>query len=362
MKYISRNIVIKIINGYIIDSPTSINISYVWNIGSLLGIVLILQIVSGIVLAFNYSADIAFDSIQILYRDIWYGSIIRYMHINGAGILFILVYLHIGKGIYYGSYYRPRIGIWYVGIIIYLVMMATAFIGYTLPLGSMSYWGGTVIISMFSAIPYIGNSIVIFIWGNYSITNYTIIRFYAIHFILPFILIGIVIIHIIYLHISGSNNGLGISTNVDKIPFHPYYIYKDILGFIFIFIVYIIILLFNVFIFSDSNNNIVADPLVTPDNILPEFYFLAYYAILRAIPDKFIGVILMFTAIIILVILPYNSYIIRSNIYTPISRVIYWIYIGNFLLLTYLGGVVPSNINISISRICTIIYFIYYII
>lgn len=245
------------------------------------------------------------------------------MHINGASIFFILVYMHIGKALYYGSYIKPRIGIWNIGIIIFIIMMCTAFLGYTLPYGTMSYWGATVITSMFSAIPYIGNYIVIYIWGSFTITNNTIIRFYALHFILPFILLGLIIIHIIYLHISGSNNPLGINTNVDKIPFHPYYIFKDIYGIILIFTIYIVIIAYIPLYYSDYSNNIEADSLITPVNIYPEFYFLGLYAILRAIPNKLLGVIIMFYAILILIYIPYNYSIIRSNTYMPITRIIY---------------------------------------
>lgn len=361
MKYISRNIIIRYINTYIIDSPTTINISYIWNIGSLLGIQLIIQVISGICIALYYTPDIPFSSIQLIYRDIWYGSIIRYVHINGASIYFILVYIHIGKALYYGSYIKPRIGIWIIGIIIYIIMMCTAFLGYTLPFGSMSYWGATVITSMLSAIPFIGDILVIYIWGSYSITKYTIYRFYVLHFILPFILLGIILIHIIYLHRSGSNNPLGINTNVDKVPFNPYYIFKDIYGIIFIMSIYIIMITYIPLYNSDNTNYIEADRFITPLNIYPEYYFLGYYAILRSIPNKLLGVITMFIAIFILIYIPYNHSIIRSNIYIPISRIIYWIYVSNYILLTYIGGNQPSNINVYYTRICTIIYFLYYL-
>jgi ubiquinol-cytochrome c reductase cytochrome b subunit len=310
LKFARSNNLVGIVNSYIIDSPTSANITYLYNIGSMLGIVLLLQIISGITLAFYYTGNIseAFNSIEHIHRDIWYGAIIRYMHSNGAGLLFILLYIHIGKGIYYGSYYGPRIGLWYAGIFIFIIMMATAFLGYTLPFGSMSYWGSTVITSLFSALPYLGDSIVRYIWGGYSITNGTLTRFYALHFVLPFILVASVIIHIIYLHRSGSNNPLGITSNPDKLPFHPYFIFKDIIGFIVVLILNIYIILYEPHQLGHSDNYIAADPLVTPASIVPEFYFLAYYAILRAIPYKLLGVVAMLTGILAPLLLPYNCY------------------------------------------------------
>lgn len=267
-----------------------------------------MQIISGITLGFYYTGNIseAFNSIEHIHREIWYGGIIRYTHSNGAGLLFILLYIHIGKGIYYGSYKPPRIGVWYAGIFIFIIMMATAFLGYTLPFGSMSYWGGTVITSLFSAIPYVGDQIVEFIWGGFSFTNGTLTRFYALHFLLPFIVIATVIIHMIYLHSCGSKNPLGISTNSDKIPFHPYFIFKDIIGFLVVFIFYIILILYHPELLGHTDNYIPADPLVTPASIVPEFYFLAFYAILRAIPNKLLGVVAMFSALFALFLLPYN--------------------------------------------------------
>lgn len=336
-----------------------------------------MQIISGISLGFYYTGNIteAFNSIEHIHREIWYGGIIRYMHSNGAGLLFILLYIHIGKGIYYGSYYGPRIGVWYAGILLLIIMMATAFLGYTLPFGSMSYWGGTVISSLFSAIPLVGDQIVQYIWGGYSITYGTLTRFYALHFVLPFILVATVIIHIIYIHRSGSNNPLGISSNSDKLPFHPYFIYKDLIGFIVVYIYYILIILYHPDELGHPDNYIAADPLVTPASIVPEFYFLAFYAILRAIPYKLLGVVAMLTGILALLLVPYNynfnsirmvplqfSYICRSITFRPVAKVGFWIFAGNFLLLTWLGGQVASTLNVLLSQITSGLYFGYSII
>jgi len=238
MKLLKRENLMGIVNTFVIDSPTASNISYVYNIGSILGLILVIQIITGIFLAFHYCSDIsmAFDSISHIHRDVNYGYILRYTHANGAAFFFIFVYAHIGKAIYYGSYRSPRVAAWNIGILLFICMMATAFIGYVLPFGAMSYWGATVITSMFSAIPYIGNDIVEFIWGGFSVSNATLSRFFALHYLLPFVLIALVIVHLIYLHSNGGSNPLGITTNVDKLPFHPYFIFKDVFGFVLVII------------------------------------------------------------------------------------------------------------------------------
>jgi len=238
MKLLKRENLMGIVNTFLIDSPTASNISYVYNIGSILGLILVIQIITGIFLAFHYCSDIsmAFDSISHIHRDVNYGYILRYTHANGAAFFFIFVYAHIGKAIYYGSYRSPRVAAWNIGILLFICMMATAFIGYVLPFGAMSYWGATVITSMFSAIPYIGNDIVEFIWGGFSVSNATLSRFFALHYLLPFVLIALVIVHLIYLHSNGGSNPLGITTNVDKLPFHPYFIFKDVFGFVLVII------------------------------------------------------------------------------------------------------------------------------
>lgn len=357
MKYFKRENIAVIVNNYIIDSPTAGNISYIYNIGSILGLILIIQIITGILLGLYYCSDItmAFDSIEHINRDISYGYAIRYTHANGAGLFFIFVYLHIGKALYYGSY--NRISLWNIGILIFIIMMITAFIGYVLPFGAMSYWGATVITSMFSAIPTIGNNIVQLIWGGYSVSKATLSRFYGIHYLLPFLLIALVIIHLIYLH---SNIG-SLSINIDILPFHPYYIFKDILGFNIVLIILIILIGYYPNILGHSSNYIMADPMVTPLSIVPEFYFLSFYAILRAVPNKLIGVILMFSAILILFILPAIDYSpIRGNTFRPLYRNIYWLLISNYILLTWLGAEHATQSYVLLGRYCTVIYFTYF--
>ena len=365
MKLLGRDPLLSLVNNYVVDSPTTANINYVWNVGSILGLILVIQLITGITLAFHYQSDIsiAFDSVEHIMRDVWFGAFIRYAHANGAALFFIFVYIHIAKAIYYGSYRKPRVALWNVGIVIFILMMAIGFLGYCLPFGSMSYWGSTVITSMFSAIPLIGTDLTEFIWGGFSVNNATISRFYALHFLLPFVLIALVVVHLIYLHVNGSSNPLGISTNNEKLPFHPYFIFKDIYGFIIVIfiLVYIITVMPNTL--GHSDNYIPADPLVTPSSIVPEFYFLSFYAILRAVPNKLFGVILMFAAILILFLLPYiDNSNLRSNTMKPLGKVLYWLFIANFFLLTWLGGQHATYYYVMASQLCTVVYFLYFLI
>ena len=301
-----NHVFLSLANSYFIDSPQPTSLNYWWNVGSLLGLCLIIQICSGLFLAMRYSSNIelAFSSIESIMRDVEGGWLIRYLHANGASFFFILIYLHIGKAIYYGSYKSPRILVWVIGVIIFVILIATAFMGYVIVYGQMSHWGACVITNLLSAIPFIGEDLVQLIWGSFSVSNPTIQRFFAIHFLLPFILAALVIMHLMSLHVHGSSNPLGISGNIDRIPFSPFFVFKDLVT------VFILIIIISLFVFYSPNtlnhpdNWTPGNPMVTPSSIVPEWYLLAFYAILRSIPSKLGGVIAMFGAIIILIILP----------------------------------------------------------
>lgn len=343
------------------------NLSYAWNFGSLAGIALVIQIVTGIILAMHYTphADHAFESVENIMRNVNYGWLIRYMHAVGASMFFIVVYLHIMRGLYYGSYKSPREILWFFGIIIFIAMMATAFMGYVLPWGQMSYWGATVITNLFSAIPVVGDSIVTFLWGGYSVDNPTLNRFFALHYLLPFIIVGLVIIHVVALHTHGSNNPTGVDVKDEKkdtIPFHPYYTVKDFFGFGVFFIVFAFFVFFAPNYLGHPDNYIPADPLVTPAHIVPEWYFLPFYAILRAIPDKLGGVIMMFGSLLILFALPWlDSSKVRSGVFRPLFKPFFWIFIFNFVLLGWLGGKPAEGIYVTLSRLSTFYYFAYFL-
>ena len=338
------------------------NLSYLWGFGSLAGLALVLQIITGLFLAMHYKPDVglAFDSIQHIMRDVEWGWLIRNLHMVGASFFFIVVYIHICRGLYYGSYKAPREVLWWFGIIIFLIMMATAFLGYVLPWGQMSYWGAAVITNLFSVIPFVGEDIVIWLWGGYSVGDPTLNRFFALHFVLPFVLCGVVILHIWALHYNGSNNPLGVKLKKEKeyIPFHPYYTVKDLVG----IAVYMMPFLLMVFYFPEAlghtDNNIPANPLVTPAHIVPEWYFLPFYAILRAIPVKELGVVAMFGSILILFILPWlDRSPVRSARFRPVFRHMVWIFIANAFCLGYVGAMPAEGIWIPIGRTCTAIYF-----
>jgi len=365
MKLLKKNPVLSIFNEFMVDSPLPSNINYLYGFGSLLGAVLGLQILTGIFLAMHYTPNIdyAFNSVEHICRDVNYGWLLRYAHSNGASFFFICVYIHIGRGLYYGSYNKPRIGLWYVGVIIYFIMMGTAFMGYVLPWGQMSFWGATVITNMLSAIPYVGTDLVYFVWGGFSVDNPTLNRFFSLHFLLPFLLTALVFIHLIFLHVHGSNNPLGISSNMDKLPLHPYFSYKDYVGLIVFGIFFSFILFFYPNLLGHSDNYIPANPLVTPEHIVPEWYFLPFYAILRSIPDKLGGVLGMIGAILILFTLPiFNISLIRSSYFRPIWKILFWLFIANFVLLGWIGGNPVEYPYVLIGQILTITYFIYFII
>nr|QAX27886.1 cytochrome b [Chilo suppressalis] len=354
--------IIKIINGSLIDLPTPSNISSLWNFGSLLALCLIIQIITGLFLTMYYTANIelAFYSVNYICRNVNYGWLIRTLHANGASFFFICIYIHIGRGIYYESFNFKLT--WMVGVIILFLLMATAFMGYVLPWGQMSFWGATVITNLLSAIPYLGNMLVNWIWGGFAIDNATLTRFYTFHFILPFIILMMTMIHLLFLHQTGSNNPLGINSNFDKIPFHPFFTFKDLIGFIILLFILSILTLTNPYLLGDPDNFIPANPLVTPIHIQPEWYFLFAYAILRSIPNKLGGVIALVMSILILIILPFTFYKkIQGNQFYPINQLLFWCMVMIIILLTWIGARPVEDPYIITGQILTILYFLYYI-
>nr|UPL65466.1 cytochrome b [Cymus sp.] len=354
---------IKIINSSLIDLPSPSNISLWWNFGSLLGMCLMIQIITGIFLAMHYTANIemAFNSVIHICRDVNYGWMLRNTHANGASLFFICLYLHIGRGMYYGSYNLYMT--WSVGIIILLMIMGTAFLGYVLPWGQMSLWGATVITNLLSAIPYLGYDIVKWLWGGFSVDNATLTRFFTLHFMLPFIISAMVMIHLLFLHQTGSNNPLGINSNYDKIPFHPYFSIKDIMGMVILIYMFSMLILLEPRILGDPENFIPANPLVTPIHIQPEWYFLFAYAILRSIPNKLGGVIAMIMSIIIIFILPVtNKNKFQSIMFYPLNKIMFWAFIVNMVLLTWIGARPAEEPFIITGQMLTMTYFLYFIV
>lgn len=353
----------KIINNALVDLPAPSNISSWWNFGSLLGLCLILQIATGIFLSIHYTADttIAFNSVNHICRDVNYGWILRTLHANGASFFFICIYLHVGRGIYYGSY--KYLYTWTVGVVLFFLTIGTAFMGYVLPWGQISFWGATVITNLLSAIPYIGTDLVQWLWGGFAVDNATLTRFFSFHFLFPFIIAAFTIIHLLFLHQTGSNNPLGINRNSDKIPFHPYFSYKDIFGFVIILIFLTFLTLIAPYILGDPDNFIPANPLVTPPHIQPEWYFLFAYAILRSIPNKLGGVIALVMSIAILFILPFtNKFTFQSIQFYPINQILFWIITITVVLLTWIGARPVEDPYILTGQLLTVIYFLYFII
>lgn len=359
----TRHPLFKIANNALVDLPAPINISVWWNFGSLLGLCLIIQILTGLFLAIHYTADvnIAFNRVNHICRDVNYGWLLRTLHANGASFFFICIYLHIGRGIYYNSYlFTPT---WLVGVIILFLVIGTAFIGYVLPWGQISFWGATVITNLLSAIPYLGIDLVQWVWGGFAVDNATLTRFFTFHFILPFIVLAITIIHLLFLHQTGSNNPIGLNSNIDKIPFHPYFSFKDIVGFIVIIMLLIILTLINPYLLGDPDNFIPANPLVTPIHIQPEWYFLFAYAILRSIPNKLGGVIALVLSIAILAILPfYHLSKFRGIQFYPINQILFWSIVITVILLTWIGARPVEDPYIIVGQILTVVYFLYYLI
>nr|WCB98539.1 cytochrome b [Bactrocera umbrosa] len=353
----------KIANNALVDLPAPINISAWWNFGSLLGLCLIIQILTGLFLAMHYTADInlAFNSVNHICRDVNFGWLLRTLHANGASFFFICIYLHVGRGIYYGSYlFTPT---WLAGVLILFLVMATAFMGYVLPWGQMSFWGATVITNLLSAIPYLGIDLVQWVWGGFAVDNATLTRFFTFHFILPFIVLAMTLIHLLFLHQTGSNNPIGLNSNIDKIPFHPYFSYKDIVGFIIMITLLILLTLINPYLLGDPDNFIPANPLVTPAHIQPEWYFLFAYAILRSIPNKLGGVIALVLSIAVLAILPfYHLSKFRGIQFYPINKILFWTMVVTVILLTWIGARPVEEPYVLVGQILTVIYFLYYII
>nr|ADK56364.1 cytochrome b [Microtus miurus] len=349
---------IKIINHSFIDLPTPSNISSWWNFGSLLGLCLITQILTGLFLAMHYTSDTAtaFSSVAHICRDVNYGWLIRYMHANGASMFFICLFLHVGRGVYYGSY--NMIETWNMGIILLFAVMATAFMGYVLPWGQMSFWGATVITNLLSAIPYIGTTLVEWIWGGFSVDKATLTRFFAFHFILPFIITALVLVHLLFLHETGSNNPTGLNSDSDKIPFHPYYTIKDFLGVLILLMAFMILTLFFPDILGDPDNYTPANPLNTPPHIKPEWYFLFAYAILRSIPNKLGGVLALILSILILALMPLlHTSKQRALTFRPITQTMYWVLVADLLILTWIGGQPVEYPFIIIGQTASIAYF-----
>jgi ubiquinol-cytochrome c reductase cytochrome b subunit len=346
------------------EYPTPKNLNYWWNFGSLAGFCLVIMIVTGIVLAMQYTphVDMAFGSVERIMRDVNQGWLIRYIHMNGASMFFLVVYIHVCRSLYYGSYKSPREVLWWLGLVILLLMMATAFMGYVLPWGQMSFWGATVITNLFSAIPLVGESIVTWLWGGYSVDNATLNRFFSLHYLLPFVIVGVVVLHIVALHKVSSNNPLGVEMKSpkDSIPFHPYYTVKDFFG------IGVFLIVFMGFVFFAPNymghplNYVPANPLVTPPHIVPEWYFLPFYAILRSIPDKLLGVIAMFASILILFVLPWlDTSKVRSARFRPVYKQLFWVFLADCILLGWVGAMPAEGHYLVIGRFATAYYFLH---
>ena len=361
----NKKSLLAVVNNHIIDYPTPINLNYFYGFGSLAGIMLVIQILTGIFLAMHYTPhiDLAFNSVEHIMRDVNYGWLIRYTHANGASFFFIVVYIHIFRGLYYGSYITPRENLWCSGVIIFILMMATAFMGYVLPWGQMSFWGATVITNLFSAIPLVGGDIVDWLWGGFAVDNPTLNRFFSLHFTFPFVIVGVVLIHLILLHEVGSNNPLGLNLKNENIPFYPYFYIKDLFGLMILLTCFFIFIFFYPNTLGHPDNYIEANPMKTPLHIVPEWYFLPFYAILRSIPNKIGGVIAMFGSLIVMLTIPFtNSSEIRSTAFRPIFKVFYWLLVVSFFILGWIGQMPVEYPYTEIGVISMIYYFFFFII
>ena len=359
----SRNFVLSVFNNHLIDYPTPSNISYFWSFGLTASFCLIIQIVTGILLAMHYTPhiDLAFASVEHIMRDVNNGWLIRYLHANGASMFFIMVYSHMLRGLYYGSYIHPREHLWLSGVTLVILMMATAFMGYVLPWGQMSFWGATVITNIFSAIPYIGDSITYILWGGFSVDNPTLNRFFSLHYLVPFLIAAVALIHITLLHEKGSNNPIGVDSAIDKIPFYPYFYVKDLYSVILFLVFYSFFVFLIPNVLGHPDNYVPANPMVTPEHIIPEWYFLPFYAILRSIPDKLGGVIAMAGSLIVLYLIPYiNSSEIRSAIFRPLYKKLFWLFVADALILGWIGQNVVETPYLEIGQISTFFYFFYF--
>ena len=367
-KWFNDRLPLLTLSNHLTEYPTPKNLNYWWTFGGILTFCLITQIITGLTLAMHYIADsdLAFASVEHIMRDVNYGWLIRYVHANGASMFFLAVYIHIFRALYYGSYKSPREVIWIIGMIIYFLMMATAFMGYVLPWGQMSFWGATVITNLFSAIPLVGESITTWLWGGYSVDNPTLTRFFTLHYLIPFLILGLVVLHIWALHVPGNNNPVGIDIkkpSKDTVPFHPYIVIKDAFALLMFLILFAMFVFYSPNVLGHADNYIEANPLVTPAHIVPEWYLLPFYAILRSVPDKLMGVIAMLSAILILAALPWlDTSKVRSAVFRPLYKQFYWILVVDVLVLGYVGAMPAEGLYLLIARIGTVYYFAHFLI
>nr|YP_009653042.1 apocytochrome b [Laccaria bicolor]QCG70103.1 apocytochrome b [Laccaria bicolor] len=365
MRSLKSHVLLRLVNSYIVDSPQPANLSYLWNFGSLLALCLIIQILTGAFLAMHYTphVDFAFNSVEHIMRDVNNGWLIRYTHANVASFFFIFVYMHVGRGLYYGSYKSPRVLVWSIGTIILILMMAIAFLGYVLPYGQMSLWGATVITNLLSAIPVFGQDIVELIWGGFSVNNATLNRFFSLHYLLPFLLAALAVAHLIALHVHGSSNPNGVTSNGDRYAMHPYFVFKDLVTIFAFFLVLAVIVFFYPNLLGHSDNYIPADPMVTPASIVPEWYLLPFYAILRSIPNKLLGVVAMFGSLLILLILPLVDLSrIRGSTFRPLMKLAFWLFVVDFFILMWIGSQHPDSPYLEIGQVATAFYFAWFLI
>jgi ubiquinol-cytochrome c reductase cytochrome b subunit len=363
MRLEKEHVILRTIYHFVVYYPTPSNITYFWNFGVLAGICLVIQIITGIALAMHYTAhvDLAFISVEHIMRDVNYGWLIRYIHANGASMFFIVVYIHMFRGLYYGSYLYPREPLWVTGVIIFVVMMATAFMGYVLPWGQMSFWGATVITSLFGAIPVVGPEIVYWLWGGFSVDNPTLNKLFSVHYLLPFVILGLVIIHIVFLHENGSNNPLGIISKTDEIAFAPYSTVKDGYTFILFFMFFGFFVYFMPNVLGHPDNYIPGNPMLTPPHIVPEWYLLPFYAILRSIPNKLGGILAMALSILVLLLLPFFiKSEVRSSMFRPLYRILFWIFFYDCFILAWVGGNPVKYPYYELGQASTLIYFGYF--